>query len=167
MNKKIAIVLGSDSDLKVMKKTVEKLQEFEVEYEIRIMSAHRTPQAASDFARDAESNNFGAIIAAAGMAAHLAGVLAAHTILPVIGVPIKSTLDGVDSLLSTIQMPPGVPVAVVAIDGAVNAAILAIQILAVGNQSLGEKLKNFKKDQAKSVMDKDKKLQEEVLTWKN
>ena len=167
MNKKIAIVLGSDSDLKVMKKTVEKLQEFEVEYEIRIMSAHRTPQAASDFARDAESNNFGVIIAAAGMAAHLGGVLAAHTILPVIGVPIKSTLDGVDSLLSTIQMPPGVPVAAVAIDGAVNAAILAIQILAVGNQSLGEKLKNFKKDQAKSVMDKDKKLQEEVLTWKN
>ena len=167
MNKKIAIVLGSDSDLKVMKKTVEKLQEFDVPYEIRIMSAHRTPQAACDFARDAESKNFGVIIAAAGMAAHLAGVLAAHTILPVIGVPIKSTLDGVDSLLSTIQMPPGVPVATVAIDGAVNAAILALQILAVGDLTLGEKLKNFKENQAKNVMEKDKKLQEEVLTWKN
>lgn len=167
MKKKIAILLGSDSDLKVMEKTAKKLQEFGVEYEIHIMSAHRTPDVASSFALEAEEKNFGAIIAAAGMSAHLAGVVAAHTILPVIGVPIKSTLDGLDALLSTVQMPPGIPVATVAIDGGVNAALLAIQILAIGEPELTLKLKEYKNNMAKEVKAKDQQLQKETMTWKN
>lgn len=163
MKKKIAIVLGSDSDLNVMKKTINTLKDFDLDYEIRIISAHRTPEIASSFARDAEENGFGVIIAAAGMAAHLAGVLAANTILPVIGVPIKSTLDGVDSLFATVQMPPGVPVATVAIDGSINAAILAVQILALENMDLKEKLKEYKKNLEEKVIAKDIKLQKEVF----
>lgn len=163
MKKKIAIVLGSDSDLNVMKKTINTLKDFGVDYEIRIISAHRTPEITSSFARDAEENGFGVIIAAAGMAAHLAGVLAANTILPVIGVPIKSTLDGVDSLFATVQMPPGVPVATVAIDGSINAAILAVQILALENMDLKEKLKEYKKNLEEKVIAKDIKLQKEVF----
>ena len=159
MSKKIAIVMGSDSDLNVMQKCADKLESFGVEHEIRIMSAHRTPAATCSYASNAKTNGFGAIIAAAGKAAHLAGVLAAHTTLPVIGVPIKSsTLDGLDSLLSTVQMPSGVPVATVAIDGAENAAILAVQILAVQDEELAQKLEKMKKDMEEAVLAKDAKL---------
>lgn len=167
MNKKIAIVMGSDSDLKILKKATEKLNAFGVDYEIHVMSAHRTPKIAWEFAQKAEASNFGVIIAAAGMAAHLAGAMAAHTSLPVIGLPIKSSLDGLDALLATVQMPPGVPVATVGIDSAENAAILAIQILAVSNPDLSKKLKAFKEEMNQKVIDKDNKLQEEVKSWKN
>lgn len=160
MSKKVAIIMGSDSDLEIMKKCARKLESFGVKWEMRIMSAHRTPTEACDFALNAKNNGFGVIIAAAGKAAHLAGVLAGHTTLPVIGVPIKSsTLDGLDSLLSTVQMPSGVPVATVAIDGAENAAILAVQMLAVSDMDLSEKLENMKKDMADAVRAKDAKLQ--------
>lgn len=159
MSKKVAIVMGSDSDLAVMQKCADKLASFGVEYEMRIMSAHRTPAAACNYAMNAKENGFGAVIAAAGKAAHLAGVLAAHTTLPVIGVPIKSsTLDGLDSLLSTVQMPSGIPVATVAIDGAENAAILAVQILAVNDEDLSAKLDKMKKDMEAAVLAKDAKL---------
>jgi len=159
MSKKVAIVMGSDSDLGVMQKCADKLASFGVEYEMRIMSAHRTPAAACNYAMNAKANGFGAVIAAAGKAAHLAGVLAAHTTLPVIGVPIKSsTLDGLDSLLSTVQMPSGIPVATVAIDGAENAAILAVQILAVNDDDLAAKLDKMKKDMEDAVLAKDAKL---------
>ena len=159
MSKKVAIVMGSDSDLAVMQKCADKLASFGVEYEMRIMSAHRTPAAACNYAMNAKENGFGAVIAAAGKAAHLAGVLAAHTTLPVIGVPIKSsTLDGLDSLLSTVQMPSGIPVATVAIDGAENAAILAVQILAVNDEELAVKLDKMKKDMEAAVLAKDAKL---------
>ncbi len=167
MNKKIAIVMGSDSDLKVVKKATEKLKEFGVDYEIHVMSAHRTPKIACEFAQKAEASNFGVIIAAAGMAAHLAGAMAAHTSLPVIGLPIKSSLDGLDALLATVQMPPGIPVATVGIDSAENAAILAVQILAVSNSDLSQKLKDFKEQMVQKVIAKDNKLQEEVKSWKN
>lgn len=159
MSKKVAIVMGSDSDLGVMQKCADKLKSFGVEYEMRIMSAHRTPAAACSYAASARENGFGAVIAAAGKAAHLAGVLAANTTLPVIGVPVKSsTLDGLDSLLSTVQMPSGVPVATVAIDGAENAAILAVQILAVNDDELAAKLDKMKKDMEEAVLAKDAKL---------
>lgn len=163
MEKKVAIIMGSDSDFPVMKKTCEKLREFGVDYTVRVMSAHRTPALACDFASNAELNGYGVIIAAAGKAAHLAGVLAAHTTLPVIGVPIKSsTLDGLDALLATVQMPSGVPVATVAIDGSENAAILAVQILAVHNKELSAALHTMKENMANAVIAKDKKLQEEL-----
>ena len=159
MSKKVGIVMGSDSDLAVMQKCADKLARFGVEYEMRIMSAHRPPAAACNYAMNAKANGFGAVIAAAGKAAHLAGVLAAHTTLPVIGVPIKSsTLDGLDSLLSTVQMPSGIPVATVAIDGAENAAILAVQILAVNDDDLAAKLDKMKKDMEEAVLAKDAKL---------
>ena len=159
MSKKVAIVIGSDSDLGVMQKCQDKLTSFGVENEIRIMSAHRTPLAACNYAKQAKENGFGVIIAAAGKAAHLAGVLAAHTTLPVIGVPIKSsTMDGLDSLLSTVQMPSGVPVATVAIDGAENAAILAVQILSVSDEELAAKLAQMKIDMENAVLAKDAKL---------
>ncbi len=159
MSKKVAIVMGSDSDLGVMQKCADKLASFGIEHEIRIMSAHRTPSAACNYAMNAKENGFGVIIAAAGKAAHLAGVLAAHTTLPVIGVPIKSsTLDGLDSLLSTVQMPSGIPVATVAIDGAENAAILAVQILSVADEALAEKLVQMKADMEAAVLAKDAKL---------
>jgi len=157
--RKVAIVMGSDSDMGVMRPAAAILQSFGIPYEIRIISAHRTPAVASDFSASARQNGFGVIIAAAGKAAHLAGVLAAGTTLPVIGVPIKSsTLDGLDSLLSTVQMPKGVPVATVAIDGAENAAILAAQILSLSDEEIAKKLARFKEDMAREVEIKDKEI---------
>ena len=161
--KKIGIVMGSDSDLPVVSKAISKLKDFGIPVEAHVMSAHRTPAAAMDFAWHAADNGFGVIIAAAGKAAHLAGVLAAHTILPVIGIPIKSsTMDGLDSLLSTVQMPSGIPVATVAIDGAENAAILAAQILAVEDAELQGRLKAMKREMENSVLEKDRKLTESL-----
>ncbi|MEI7884713.1 MAG: 5-(carboxyamino)imidazole ribonucleotide mutase [Clostridia bacterium] len=162
MHKKIAIIMGSESDLSIVQKAALKLKEFGIEYEMHIMSAHRTPKIACAFAEQAKQNDFGVIIAAAGKAAHLAGVLAAHTILPVIGIPIKSsTLDGLDALLATVQMPTGIPVATVAIDGAENAALLAIQILAIADEDLSMKLLQYKLTMEENVLAKDKKLQSE------
>jgi len=139
--KKVGVIMGSDSDLPVVEKAINTLKEYGVPYEVHVYSAHRTPEEAREFSQNAATNGFGAIIAAAGKAAHLAGAIAANTTLPVIGIPIKaSTLDGLDALLSTVQMPTGIPVATVAIDGAVNAALLAIQILAVSDDKLAEKL---------------------------
>ena len=139
--KKIGIVMGSDSDLPIVQKAIDTLKEYEVPFEVHVYSAHRTPVEAKEFSSSARANGFGAIIAAAGMAAHLAGAIAANTTLPVIGIPVKSkNLDGMDALLSTVQMPTGMPVATVAIDGAANAALLAIQILAVEDKELASKL---------------------------
>ncbi len=163
MSKKVAVIMGSDSDFPVVKAAVEKLKSFGVPYEVHVMSAHRTPDAAADFSKHAAENGFGVIIAAAGKAAHLGGVLAAHTILPVIGIPIMSTaLDGMDALLATVQMPPGIPVATVGIDGAANAAILAVQMLALSDASLAEKLQAMKEDMAAGVAKKDAAMQELV-----
>jgi 5-(carboxyamino)imidazole ribonucleotide mutase len=159
ISKKVAILMGSDSDLGVMKSCFTTLKKFGIEFEARIISAHRTPYEAENFAKNAEANGFGTIIAAAGKAAHLAGVLAAYTTLPVIAVPIKSsTLDGLDALLSMVQMPAGIPVATVAIDGATNAALLAAQILAVSDHDLSHKLKHYKADMAEEVKKKDAEL---------
>ena len=139
--KKIAIIMGSDSDLPVVEKAIGALEEFQVPYEVHVYSAHRTPEEAKAFSQSARANGFGAIIAAAGKAAHLSGALAANTTIPVIGIPVKSSnLDGIDALLSTVQMPSGIPVATVAIDGAVNAALLSIQILSLSDDALAEKL---------------------------
>jgi len=160
--KKAAIIMGSDSDLPVMEKAFKRLKDFNIPFEAHIMSAHRTPQKAADFAVNAKKNGFGVIIAAAGMAAHLAGVLAAHTTLPVIGIPVKSSLDGLDALLAMVQMPPGIPVATVAIDGADNAAILAAQILALDDAALAQKLEAMKADMAEKVAEKDKNLQDKL-----
>jgi len=160
--KKVAIIMGSDSDLPVIERVFKKLDDFDIPYEAHVMSAHRTPDKAADFAKNARKNGFGVIIAAAGMAAHLAGVMAAHTTLPVIGIPIKSTLDGLDALLATVQMPPGIPVATVAINGAENAAILAAQILATGDDDLVEKLAAMKIEMQNKVIEKDKQLQEKL-----
>lgn len=160
MSKKVAIIMGSDSDLPVVKDAVKELKKFNVPYEVHVMSAHRTPEQASEFSKNAVKNGFGVIISAAGKAAHLGGVLAAHTILPVIGIPIKSsTLDGLDALLATVQMPKGIPVATVAIDGAGNAGILAVQMLALSDPELAEKLETMKKNMADAVVEKDKKIQ--------
>ncbi|HCA30127.1 MAG TPA: 5-(carboxyamino)imidazole ribonucleotide mutase [Ruminococcaceae bacterium] len=157
--KKVAVIMGSDSDMPVVSKAIEKLKYFGVPVEAHVMSAHRTPERAISFASNAYYNGFGVIIAAAGKAAHLAGVLAAHTILPVIGIPIKSsTMGGLDSLLSTVQMPAGIPVATVAIDGAENAAILAVQMLALIDTELSDKLFKMKQDMETAVIEKDKKL---------
>jgi len=154
--KKVLVVMGSDSDLKVMQGTVNQLKAFEIPFEVRIASAHRTPALAEDLAKNASDRGFGVIVAAAGKAAHLAGVLAAYTTLPVIAVPIKSsTLDGLDSLLSMVQMPKGIPVATMAIDGADNAGIYAAQILALSDEALAAKLKAFKEDMAAQVAKKD------------
>ena len=160
--KKVAIVMGSDSDLPVMEKVFKKLNDFNIQFEAHVMSAHRTPARAADFASNAQKNGFGVIIAAAGMAAHLAGVMAAFTTLPVIGIPIKSSLDGLDALLAMVQMPPGIPVATVAIDGADNAAILAAQILGVSDEEISKKLQAFKADMEKKVIEKDNQLQEKL-----
>lgn len=163
MNKKVAIIMGSDSDLPVLKGAISTLKGFGISTEVHVMSAHRTPKQACDFASNAKANGFGVIICAAGKAAHLAGVVAAHTTLPVIGIPIKSsTLDGLDSLLSTVQMPKGIPVATVAVDGADNAAILAVQMLAISDEELSQKLEKMKADMAEEVMAKDRKLQSEL-----
>ena len=163
MSKKVAVIMGSDSDFLVVKAAVEKLKAFGVPYEVHVMSAHRTPDAAADFSKHAAENGFGVIIAAAGMAAHLGGVLAAHTILPVIGIPIKSaSFDGMDALLATVQMPPGVPVATVGINAAANAGLLAIQMLALSDTTLAEKLAAMKQDMAEGVAKKDAAMQEMV-----
>lgn len=160
--KKVCIVMGSDSDLKVMSKCIDKLKTFEIPFEVRIVSAHRTPLAAETLAKNAKNDGFGVIIAAAGKAAHLGGVIAAYTTLPVIGVPMgTSVMGGMDSLLSMVQMPKGIPVACVAIDGAENAAILATQIIALSDDALAEKLEQFKKDMADEVSAKDAKVRAE------
>ena len=158
--KKVAIIMGSDSDLPVLESAIKTLHQFEVPCEVRVLSAHRTPIEAAEFARNARANGFGAVIAAAGKAAHLAGAMAAGTTLPVIGIPVKSsTLDGLDALLATVQMPSGMPVATVAIDGAANAALLAIQILAVTDEALAEKLEAFRRENSEKVLAKDAALQ--------
>ena len=163
--KKVAIVMGSDSDLPVLESAIKTLHQFEVPCEVRVLSAHRTPIEAAEFARNARANGFGAVIAAAGKAAHLAGAMAAGTTLPVIGIPVKSsTLDGLDALLSTVQMPSGMPVATVAIDGAANAALLAIQILAVTDEALAEKLEAFRRENSEKVLAKDAKISAEYST---
>lgn len=154
--KKVGIVMGSDSDLPIIKKATDMLDIFSVPYEIHIYSAHRTPIEARDFAVNARKNGFGVLICAAGMAAHLAGAVAANTTLPVIGIPCKGgMLDGLDALLSTVQMPTGIPVATVALNGAANAALLAMQIIAVEDSSLAEKLDKKRNDDANAVLSKD------------
>ena len=160
--RKVAIIMGSDSDLGVMQKAIDKLKALQIEFEVRILSAHRTPEASAQFSKNAEANGFGAIIAAAGKAAHLAGAIAANTTLPVIGVPVKSsTLDGLDALLSTVQMPSGMPVATVAIDGAENAAILAAQMLALTDEALAERLKTMRREMTEAVEAKDRRIREQ------
>lgn len=164
MSKKVAIIMGSDSDLPVVQEAAKELKKFGVEFEIHVMSAHRTPDAAADFSKNAAANGFGVIIAAAGMAAHLGGVLAAYTTLPVIGIPMESSrLDGMDALLATVQMPKGVPVATVAINGAANAAILAVQMLAISDDVLAKKLADMKKNMKETIAQKDEKLQKTIL----
>ncbi len=164
MNKKVAILMGSDSDLPIVKGAIQVLKSFEIPVEVHVMSAHRTPAQACEFASNAKSNGFGVVICAAGKAAHLAGVIAAHTTLPVIGIPIKSsTLDGLDALLATVQMPKGIPVATVAIDGADNAGILAVQMLGIHDDVLSQKLDKMKADMTAEVVEKDKKLQSELF----
>lgn len=161
--KKAAVIMGSDSDFPVVSGAVKTLKEYGVPVEVHVMSAHRTPERAAEFSANAKDNGFGVIIAAAGKAAHLAGVLAAHTTLPVIGIPVKSsTLDGLDALLATVQMPQGIPVATVAIDGAVNAALLAVQMLAISNGELSAKLAQAKEDMKTGVAKKDKAIQDKV-----
>ena len=155
--------MGSDSDLLVVEKCLNQLKKLDIPYEAHIISAHRTPMLAHDFASKAKADGFGVIIAAAGKAAHLAGVLAAYTTLPVIGIPIKSsTMDGLDSLLSMVQMPSGIPVATVAIDGAQNAALLAAQMLALSDETLAGKLEAFKAEMEAGVIEKDRKLNESL-----
>lgn len=157
--KKVALVMGSDSDLPIVEKAIAVLDKFSVPFEAHVYSAHRTPVEAGTFAENAKANGFGAIIAFAGMAAHLAGAIAARTTLPVIGVPCSSSnLDGMDALLATVQMPSGVPVATVAINGGANAAILALQIIALGDETLSAKLEQKKIDDAKAALEKDAKV---------
>ena len=161
--KKVAVIMGSDSDLSVVSGAIKQLKAFNIPFEAHVISAHRTPYEAEQFAKGAREKGFGVIIAAAGKAAHLGGVIAAYTTLPVIGLPIKSsTMDGLDSLLSIVQMPSGVPVATVAIGGAKNAAILAAQILGVSDEAIAEKLSDFKSDMAEKVRAKDLELQSEI-----
>jgi 5-(carboxyamino)imidazole ribonucleotide mutase len=163
-NPKAAVIMGSDSDLTVVRKAVEVLKKFEVEFEVSVLSAHRTPDLAMEYAKNAEESGFEVIIAAAGKAAHLPGVIAALTILPVIGIPIKSsTMDGLDSLLSIVQMPTGIPVATVAIDGAENAGLLAVQILSLKHEQLKVKLKLYKKSMEQAVIEKNNKIKGEVF----
>lgn len=158
--KKVAVIMGSDSDYEALVSCFKTLDNFGVEYTKRVISAHRTPEVAAEFAKNANKNGYGVIICAAGKAAHLAGVFAGHTALPVIGIPIKSsTLDGLDALLATVQMPAGVPVATVAIDGAENAALLAVQMLAINDEELYQRLVKFKYDMEQKVIEKDKKIQ--------
>ncbi len=162
MSKKIGIVMGSDSDLPVVKKAIDVLDSFGVEYEVHVYSAHRTPDEASDFAMNARKKGFGAIICAAGMAAHLAGAIAARTTLPVIGIPIKSSsFDGMDALLSTVMMPTGIPVATVAVNGAGNAALLALQMLAIEDEAIRVKLDEKRASDAKKVLEKNAQIEQE------
>ena len=161
--KKVAIIMGSDSDLPVVKKGTDLLKTLEIPFEVHVYSAHRTPDQVRDFVASAKANGFGVIIAAAGMAAHLAGVIAAGTTLPVIGIPCKSSvLDGMDALLSTVMMPPGIPVATVAIDGGANAALLAAEILALGDEELAARLQTKRKADADKVLDKDAAIMERL-----
>ncbi len=160
--KKAAVIMGSDSDLPIVKKAIDVLKQFGVPVEVRVLSAHRCAAQVSEFASNAEKNGFGVIIAAAGKAAHLAGAIAGQTPLPVIGIPIKaSALEGMDALLATVQMPAGVPVATVAIDGAANAGYLAVQILAVGDGALMDKFKAFRAEQTEKVLQADEKIRGE------
>ncbi len=162
MLKKVAVIMGSDSDFPIVKDAVKELKSYGVPYEVRVMSAHRTPELAAEFASKAKENGFGVIICAAGMAAHLAGVVAGHTTLPVIGIPIKSTFEGLDALLATVQMPSGIPVATVAVNGAKNAAVLAIQMLALSDDTLADKLAAAKQKMIDGVKEKDAKIQQMV-----
>ncbi|MBQ7999965.1 MAG: 5-(carboxyamino)imidazole ribonucleotide mutase [Ruminococcus sp.] len=160
--KKVAVIMGSDSDLPVVRKATDILSEFGVPFEVRVLSAHRTPVEAADFARSARESGFGVIICAAGMAAHLAGAFAANCSLPVIGIPVKSKyLDGVDALLSTVQMPTGMPVATVAIDGAANAALLSIQMLALSDETLRVKYDEYRAQATAKVLEKDRAIRSE------
>lgn len=163
MSKKVAVIMGSDSDFPIVKDAVKELKAYGVPVEVHVMSAHRTPEMASEFAAKAKENGFGVIICAAGMAAHLAGVIAGHTTLPVIGIPIKSTFDGLDALLATVQMPSGIPVATVAVNGARNAAILAIQMLALSDDTLADKLAAAKQSMIDGVKEKDAKMQQMIV----
>ena len=156
--KKVAVIMGSDSDLPVAQKAADVLKTFGVPFEVRVMSAHRTPDAAAAFADKAEENGFGVIIALAGMAAHLAGAFAARTVIPVIGVPVKSSFEGMDALLSTVQMPSGIPVASVAVDGAKNAAYLAVEILALSDRDLHDRLVSYRREASEEVAAKDAKV---------
>ena len=161
--RKVGIIMGSDSDLPIVQKTTDTLKSLEIPFEVHVYSAHRTPVEARDFALSARDNGFGVLIAAAGMAAHLAGAIAANTTLPVIGIPCKSSnLDGMDALLSTVQMPTGIPVATVAINGGANAALLAAQILAVEDKELAQKLDNKRISDAKAVLEKDAAIAEKL-----
>lgn len=161
--KKVGIIMGSDSDLPIVKKATDMLKSLDVPFEVHVYSAHRTPVEARDFALSARENGFGVLIAAAGMAAHLAGAIAANTTLPVIGIPCKGgMMDGLDALLSTVQMPTGIPVATVALNGAANAALLAAQIIAVEDKELAEKLDNKRKADAAVVLEKDKGILERL-----
>ena len=161
--KKVAIIMGSDSDFPVVKNAASTLKGFGVEYECHVMSAHRSPELAAEYAKAAKENGFGVIICAAGMAAHLAGVVAAHTTLPVIGIPCKgANFDGLDALLATVQMPSGIPVATVAVDGAKNAAILAVQMLAINDEDLAKKLEAEKVKMLEGVKQKDAAMQEKI-----
>jgi len=158
--KKVAVIMGSDSDLPKVKPALDNLKKLDIPFEVHIYSAHRTPKQAQEFSENARKNGFGAIIAAAGKAAHLAGAIAANTTLPVIGIPVKaSALEGLDALLSTVQMPAGIPVATVAIDGAANAAILAAQMLAISDDELAQKLDKMRIDMSLEVIKKDKELE--------
>ena len=155
--KKVAIIMGSDSDMPIVKKAIDTLESFNVPYEVHVFSAHRTPEETANFAKNADKNGFGAIISAAGMAAHLGGVIASQTTLPVIGIPISSgALNGVDALFATVQMPSGIPVATVAINGAVNAAILAVQIFALEDDNLKQALIMKRENDKKAVLEKNK-----------
>lgn len=156
--------MGSDSDLPVLEKAIETLKEFSVPFEVHVYSAHRTPEKAIEFSKNAEDKNFGVIIAAAGMAAHLAGIIAANTTIPVIGIPCKSqNLEGIDALLSTVQMPSGIPVATVAINGGVNAALLSIEILAINDKELSKKLKEKRNSDKEAVLKKDALISEKFF----
>jgi len=166
MNPKVSIIMGSTSDLPVMKKAAQVLNDFQIPFEINALSAHRTPEAVEKFAKEAQGRGIEVIIAAAGMAAHLGGVIASMTTVPVIGVPIKASLDGMDALLAIVQMPPGIPVATVGIDGAMNAGILAAQIVAVGDNDLKEKLIDFKDSLKEKIVKANKELAEIKLDYK-
>ena len=159
--KKVGIVMGSDSDLPVVEKAINTLKEYGVPFEVHVYSAHRTPEEAREFARNARKNGFGALIAAAGMAAHLAGAIAANTTLPVVGIPVKSAnFDGLDALLSTVQMPTGIPVATVAVDGAANAALLCVQMLAIEDEALANRLDAARAAGAEKVLAKNRAVEE-------
>lgn len=157
--KKVGIIMGSDSDLPVVEKAIDALKDLEVPYEVHVYSAHRTPDETRAFAANARANGFGAIIAAAGMAAHLAGAIAAGTTLPVIGIPVKGSFDGMDALLSTVQMPGGIPVATVAVNGAKNAALLACEIISVSDTEMADKLDEMRKEGAQAVLQKNKEIE--------